>query len=348
MRKLILCLALGAAPAIFGAEIKFNFGDFADGQTPTNFQSVVAGSDQPADWKVIQAQVPSLMPSFNGNSPAMASHAVLAQLSQDPDDNRFPMLVYQGDSFKDFKMTTRFKIVSGVAEQMAGIVFRFQNASNFYVARVSALGHNLRFYKMINGQFADPFTLGTNISIGDWHTLTVECEGNQINCRLDDSLTMPLQVPPTIVTGKIGFWTMADSVTYFGDTTIDYTPRIPAAQSLVDNILKQESRIVELRVYALDGQGAHVIASNIGNEIGQPGTDAEMTAIKDGTVSFGKSPGIVAVTMPLRDRNGDPIAAVRVRLKSFFGETQDHAITRATMILKLMQAQVPTKEDLMQ
>ena len=38
---------------------------------------------------------------------------------------------------------------------MAGLAFRFQNASNFYVVRASALGHNLRFYKMVNGQFVE-------------------------------------------------------------------------------------------------------------------------------------------------------------------------------------------------
>ena len=57
---------------------------------------------------------------------------------------------------------------------------------------------------------------------------------------------------------------------------------------------------------------------------------------------------MVAVTLALRDRNGDPIAAVRVRLKSFLGETQDNAIARATQIMHLMQAQVSTAQDLAQ
>jgi len=50
----------------------------------------------------------------------------------------------------------------------------------------------------------------------------------------------------------------------------------------------------------------------------------------------------------LRDRNGDPMAAVRVQLKSFPGETQDTALTRAMMIVKTIQAQVTSKEELMQ
>ena len=348
MRCFIVCLWLGLTAASYGAQIKIDFGDSTVGRTPTGFHSVLAGSGQTGEWKVVEDEVPSLLPAFNGKTPIVARHSVLAQVSQDPDDNRFPMFIYDGETFDDFKLTTRFKIVSGVTEQMAGIVFRFQNASNFYVVRASALGHNLRFYKMVNGQFVDPFTLGTNIAVGVWHTLTVQCEGVQINCRLDDALAMPLRVPPTFASGKVGFWTMADAVSYFGDTTIDYKPRVPAAQALVNSIMKQQSRILTLRLYALDGQGqTHVIASNDKKEIGQPGTDAEKIAIADGTVSFGKSAGVVAVTMALRDRNGDPMAAVRLRLKSFLGETQDHAVARATQIVHAMQAQVTTSKDLM-
>jgi hypothetical protein len=42
------------------------------------------------------------------------------------------------------------------------------------------------------------------------------------------------------------------------------------------------------------------------------------------------------------------MAAVRVQLKSFFGETQGNALTRARMILKQMQEQVTSREELMQ
>jgi len=316
---------------------------------PTGFDNVLAGSGPPGEWKVIEDEVPSAFTPLTDRAPVTTRRSVLAQLNQDPTDNRFPMLIYNGETFDDFKLTTQFKIVSGVAEQMAGVVFRFQNASNFYVVRASALGHNLRFYKMVNGQFMDPFTLGTNITVGVWHTLTVQCEGIQINCWLDDTLEMPLHVPTTFATGKVGFWTMSDAVSYFGDTTMDYKPRVPAAQALVNSIMQKQSRILTLRIYAPDARGeTHVIASNDAKEIGQPGTDAEKAAVTDGTVSFGKSPGVVAVTLPLRDRNGDPMAAVRVRLKSFMGETQDHAVSRATQIIHDMQAQVTTAKDLMQ
>ena len=46
--------------------------------------------------------------------------------------------------------------------------------------------------------------------------------------------------------------------------------------------------------------------------MGQPGTDAEKAAITAGKIYFGRGTGTVAVTLPMRDRNGDPMAAMRV------------------------------------
>ena len=89
-----------------------------------------------------------------------------------------------------------------------------------------------------------------------------------------------------------------------------------------------------------------VIASKDTTEIGKEGTDAETAAIKDGTVSFGREKGVVLLTLPLHDRNGENIAAVRVRLKSFFGEMQETALTRARTIVKEIQQQVESEKDL--
>ena len=89
-----------------------------------------------------------------------------------------------------------------------------------------------------------------------------------------------------------------------------------------------------------------VLASKEAAEIGQPGTDAEAAAIREGTVSFGRERGAVLVTLPLHDRNGEYIAAVRVKLHSFLGETQNTAVTRAMNIVKQMQTLCTSAEDL--
>jgi hypothetical protein len=91
----------------------------------------------------------------------------------------------------------------------------------------------------------------------------------------------------------------------------------------------------------------HILASKNEAETGQPGTDAEKQAFTSGTISMGHGKGTVLVDMPLNDRNGDPIAAVRVELKSsMLGETRDMVLDRVRIIINAMQAQVLSKQDL--
>jgi hypothetical protein len=349
MQKILFAGWLALALPAAGAEIKFNFGDVASNQPPANFHAVLAGGGPPAEWKIVMAEVPPLFAPLSPQAPVVTRRAVAAQTSTDPTDERFPMLIYDGETFKDFTLTTRFKIVSGVAEQIAGVVFRFQNESNCYVIRASALGHNVRFYKVVNGVRSDPIGPGAEVPAGAWHTLAVQCQGNQITCWLDGNLVMPPLQDNSLAAGKIGFRTKSDTVGYFGDTTITYTPIVPRAQTVVQGIMTEQPRIVGLRIYTLDGHGQpQVIASKVEKEIGQPGTDAEKSASTDGKVYFGRDKGTVTLTLPLRDRNGDPIAAVRVQLKSFLGETQDNALTRAMLIVRTIQEQISSRAELTQ
>jgi hypothetical protein len=337
------------ALSVSGAEIKIDFSSFAAGSSPTNFHSAVAGGGQPGAWKIVMDEVPSAFTSLTPQqAPVVNRQAVVAQTSTDATDEHFPLFIYDGETFKDFKLSTRFKIVGGTAEQMAGLVFRFQNASNFYVVRASALGHNVRFYKMVDGIRTDPIGPALDITTNAWHTLALQCLGNQITFWLDDSQVMPALQDSTFAEGKIGYWTKSDAVSYFCGTVIDYTPRIPAAQALVNSTLEKEPRILGLQLYTLDAAGQpHIIASKDTKDLGQPGDVAEKTAITGGKVSFGKEKGANVVVMPLRDRNGDPMAAVCLRLKPFIGEIQAIAISRATTIVKLMESEITSSEDLL-
>jgi hypothetical protein len=146
MRRIFILLcgfALGWPAA--GAELQFDFGSLAPDSALGKFHAELLGGGGPVAWKILQDETPSALAPLTDRAPNVARRSVLAQTSRDATDERFPMFIYDGEKFRDFKFTTRFKMVSGVAEQMAGVVFRFQNASNFYVVRVSALGRNIRF-----------------------------------------------------------------------------------------------------------------------------------------------------------------------------------------------------------
>jgi hypothetical protein len=152
------------------------------------------------------------MPPLTAQAPAVTRRAVLGQLSKDPTDERFPMLVYEGETFGDFSLTTRFKIVSGVAEQMAGIAFRWQDEQNFYVIRASALGRNVRFYKVVNGERSRPIGPEVEVARDQWHELKIHCKGTEIRCELNGREVLPPLNDSSFRHGRIAFWTKSDSL----------------------------------------------------------------------------------------------------------------------------------------
>ena len=343
-------LALLALPAV-AAERKFDFSDVRENQAPPGFRSVVTGQGKPGDWRVIMDEVPPLLPPLSPAAPAVARKAVLAQLAQDPTDEHFPLLIYEGDIIGDFTLTTRFKTVKGVAEQMAGIAFRIQNETNYYVVRASSLGNNLRFYKVLNGERGPLVGPTVPVPSGVWHELTVECKGNAIRCLLDgkELITATDKVNP-FLSGKIGFWTKSDAVSYFADTRLVYQRHEAPAQALVREVLKKYPRLLGLQVYVLGNEPRmpRLLASKNTNEVNRAGGKVEQDVITQGTPYYGKEKESVSVVMPLRDRNGDPVAAVRVIMSTFAGQTEQNAFARAMPVVREMQSRVGSLQDLIQ
>jgi hypothetical protein len=343
-------LALLALP-VAAAERKFDFSDVRENQPPPGFRSTVTGQGKAGDWKIIMDEVPSLLQPITAGARSVAKRPVLAQLAQDPADEHFPLLIWEGETIGDFTLTTRFKTVKGVVEQMAGIAFRIQNETNYYVVRASSLGNTFRFYKVLNGERGPVVGPEVPIPAGVWHELVVECKGSQIRCRLDGSelINATDQVNP-FTKGKIGFWTKSDSVSYFTDTRIVYAPHEVPAQAVVRTVAKKYPRLLDLQVYVLgdDPQTPSLVASKNTNEVARVGGKIEQDVISHGTPYYGKEKESVSVVLPLRDRNGDPVAAVRVIMKSFSGQTEQNAMARALPVVHEIQKRVTSLQDLVQ
>lgn len=348
--RLLLAIVLFALPTV-GAEKKIDFSEVRENQTPPGFRSVVNGQGRPGDWKVILDEVPPLMPRLTAQASALTKQAVLAQLAQDSTDEHFPLLIFEDEVYGDFTLTTRFKAVRGTAEQMAGIAFRIQNETNYYVVRASSLGKTFKFYRVVNGLRGVPIGVDVAIPSGAWHEMTIECKDNQIRALLDgkELINLTDKVDP-LKSGKIGFWTKSDSVSYFADTKIVYTPREPPAQVIVRDTAKKFPHVVDLKIYipANDSKAPRLLASMDEKDLGQAGGKPEEGAIGQGAIFYGKGKGTVSVIMPLRDHNGDSIAAALIKMKSFPGQTEQNALARAQPIVREMQGRFQTLQDLLE
>jgi hypothetical protein len=330
----VLCLMLAGSAA--GAELIFDFGSAGSDQTPPGFTNTLAGTGRLGRWRAMTDEVPGT-----------TNTTVLAQTSMEVVDERFPLLIYQKTKFDDFTLTTKFKLVEGIVEQMAGIVFRYQDEKSFYVIRASGLGSNVRFYKVVGGIRSQPIGPSVSVPQGQWHELKIECRGNKIRAWLNGREAIPELTDTSFAAGKIGFWTKSDSLTRFADTRITYQPREPFAQVIVRDLVKDYPRLVGVKIYLRDEQGApRIVASKEPAELGQPGGPSEYGAITNGNIYYGREKSTVSVVQPLRDQNGEPIAAVRMVLKSFPGQTEQAVLQRALPMVKEIQARVRSLEEL--
>lgn len=329
------------------AEMTFDFSQYSAGASPTGFVSIVNGAGKPGEWKLVEDSVPTALEPLSPNAPATAKRLVLAQLARETLDEHFPLLIYSGETFGDFTLKTRFKCVAGSVEQMAGIAFRVQDEKNYYVVRASAIGNSFRFYKVVNGERSPPIGPQVDIPSGVWHELSVECKANQIRCLLNGRELIPMLTDNSFSSGKIAFWTKSDSISYFTDTRITYTPRVSVAQTVIADMMERYPRLIGLKIFSTNSvHEMRVIASNDENQIGQLSEKAEVNAFAEGIPYYAKGDGEVSVIMPLSDRNGDTVAAVRVIMKSFPGQTQGNAHGRALPVAKAIEARIVSLKNL--
>ncbi len=215
---LVLCLLIlgpsqgetrTPAPTQAGGETVFhNFeGDVAS-KPPTNFRLVRTGRGSDGIWVVMRDPTAPSKPN------------VLAQTSTDRTDYRFPLAILDEGSYQNVDVSVKFKAVSGSVDQAGGVVFRYQDANNYYVVRANALEDNYRLYRVVGGRRQQFAGANFRVTPNQWHMLRVEAVGDQIRCYYDGELKITASEETFKEPGKVGLWTKADSVTYFDDFTV--------------------------------------------------------------------------------------------------------------------------------
>lgn len=352
------CFLFICAASVSAAERRFDFSEAGDQRSPTNFRSAVTGPGAPGSWKVTMAEFPPVLESLSPKAPVTSQRPVLAQLSQDRQESRAPIFIFEGETYGDFKLRTRFKILSGEIEQMAGVAFRLQDEKNYYYVRASAKGQNVAFFRYVQGELIGGVTQPAAVKSG-WNELMVECSGSKLRAFLNEREVIPWVEPNLVLlpdgtskgvfpTGKIAFWTKADTVAYFTDARIDFTPRESFAQVLIRETMNQNPRLLGLKIFGVNGQDPvpRIVASDNASKIGEPGGEVEKKCLEKGGSYFGKGSELAVVTMPLHDRNGDTVGAVRVEMTTFVGQTENNGIARAARIVKTMEARISSAKEL--
>ena len=135
----------------------------------------------------------------------------------------FPWCVRRGVAITDGFVEVRFKPISGREDQAGGIVWRWKDGDNYYVARANALENNVSLYFTERGKRNTLRYVDAPVTRNTWHTLRVEFLGTRIKVALNGKTYIELDDTHITGAGGVGVWTKADSVTAFDDFSFGAT-----------------------------------------------------------------------------------------------------------------------------
>jgi hypothetical protein len=187
-----------AAGAALGETITFDTD--SPGALPSGWQAGVTGRGTPR-WAVRQDESAPSRPN----------------VLQQSGSGTFPWIVLPATSIENGYVEVKFKALAGKEDQAGGVVWRWKNGDNYYVARANALEDNVSLYYTAGGRRNTLKYVDAPVAPKQWHTLRVEFSGQHISVALDGKVYIELDDAHIPGSGAVGLWTKADSVTAFDD-----------------------------------------------------------------------------------------------------------------------------------
>ena len=129
----------------------------------------------------------------------------------------FPWCVKSDAQLTDGWVEVKFKPLAGREDQAGGVVWRWKDGDDYYVARANALENNVSLYYTERGSRRTLKYADAPVAPGQWHTLRVDFAGTKIAVSLDGKRYIDSDDSHITGSGAVGVWTKADSVTAFAD-----------------------------------------------------------------------------------------------------------------------------------
>jgi hypothetical protein len=196
--------AIVAALTVFSASAVFaetdNFDKDKPGTVPAGWSCGVTGRGNPR-WTV------------DADASAPSTPNVLRQSGS----GTFPWCVKDKTSLSDGFVEVKFKSEKGKEDRAGGLVWRWKDGDNYYVARANALEDNVSLYYTAGGRRNTIKYVDAPVPANVWHALRVEFAGKRIKVLLDGKAYIEQENDRIGGAGAVGVWTKADSVTAFDD-----------------------------------------------------------------------------------------------------------------------------------
>ena len=184
-----------------------------------NFDSATAGA-APEGWTAGVTGRGSPRWTVERDATAPSAPNVLKQSGS----GTFPWCVKRAVAIESGFVEVKFKAISGKEDQAGGVMWRWKDGDNYYVARANALEDNVSLYYTEAGSRKTIKYVDAPDARNQWHTLRVEFSGRRIKVILDGTARIQVDDAHIAGAGAVGVWTKADSVTIFDDFSFGAAP----------------------------------------------------------------------------------------------------------------------------
>lgn len=200
-KKLALAaLCIGVFMAASASAETETFDKAKPGRLPDGWISGVTGRGSPR-WTVAADEAAPSRPN------------VLTQAGS----GKFPWCVKKAVALADGFVEVKFMPLSGTEDQAGGVVWRWKDGGEYYVARANALENNVALYYTRGGERVTIRSVDAPVAPNRWHRLRAEFSGKRIAVSLDGKILIEESDGHIFGPGAVGVWTKADSVTSFDD-----------------------------------------------------------------------------------------------------------------------------------
>lgn len=120
----------------------------------------------------------------------------------------------QVGTFGDGELQVDFRLVGGVSDQFASLLFGLTDDGNHYAFRYNTKDGDTALWKVVDGKRERLHHGGIPVAVplGEWRTLRLNIEGTQLSGWVNDTQALTFTLPAP-VSGRVGLWSKADSVT---------------------------------------------------------------------------------------------------------------------------------------
>lgn len=203
MRFALLALLLGlltSGPAV-AQRTAWNFDDQPAGRPPSGF-TFAGVKEQQNPWTILRD----------------GANNVLGVLQSAATGSR--LAVVEGTSLSNLTLSVRARFVDG--RRSAGLVWRYRDADNYYLATLDLRQQDLRVYRVVRGnrtRLDDEDEL--ELDPAAWHLLKIEHRGTRMRLWIDGVPVSDARDRSIETAGAVGVWTTGDSIAWFDDLSVE-------------------------------------------------------------------------------------------------------------------------------